>query len=950
MFMNTQSSGGEASAQVKGPANTLASASLRFDGELVDHVVGMGPQVSTRLLIFQGEFQRMSVAIYGTPLAGSKLEEPPTQGQTTIPSRSTRLPEAVDPLAIPNPLAIAQALLRRTPDTQVTVAAIIPKCLGHQDQDVRMNGNGVDHSIALEPLPVIEELLQAENPDDELVLEAATELGALLVDAEIDKQISIKDAKVIVAAVALFSVIAWTSDTGDSNTTYQGLLIARLWQMDESIALALYLYQAVVSHAVSALSRVHSSPEPRVRLLAGQILQGIVHHCPAALASVGDSGVPILLGLPQSIGAPEQFDFNTALRLLGSAATSPTLGYGTVLSLRSSIGRLGPVLSDETSEDAVAVLHEAQAVLGQPMVFGLLDVSAKICDTLKERLEHQGSDEPSPQALQNLFGLATETIHLISILRSSVPVTSRAVRQVAILASNLYVASAEVFQRSQGDWQVVETAKDSRDASLSLLEKMYTSAAGQKGLSTSSTFFKPILDGGLHLDDNILKLPSAAEATHDLLLDFVKDAIGESDELRLLTDLMEVTPQLDTFLVALDPTKQASLVARLMDLDNGRSGLGEWLIQHEAETVVGHLHQLAELAGAITEEQTVRAALLRHSVDKHFCYLSFLLETDAKRDVLDYLVGDRQGSSTLEECFRTMLDQDVSSHAMFQVARTLTSSDLAKYRRPSMSITLVFVLLRSLRVQPNPFTASDILPTCLGLLQPKESQDENIFIDANAHLSLEVGHSLAFLSSDDSAKLWGSVSDAAESLTEILDLVIKRHKQGQQREDIEGMEQDATLIGFDGLSEAAFQRLAEITGSAMSTESPSITRFKPELQWSNYQPHQLNPPISWKDEISTSFKTLEGALNPECSRPVTPPQPSTPPTFLGMAALSPFTVLRSPTTKVTSLTKTYSNNDFRNQRTSPNMNTSRPPSMHVDDFQSAPPLLLQPSPMAPWQM
>lgn len=43
--MNTQSSGGEASAQVKGPANTLASASLRFDGELVDHVVGMGLQV-----------------------------------------------------------------------------------------------------------------------------------------------------------------------------------------------------------------------------------------------------------------------------------------------------------------------------------------------------------------------------------------------------------------------------------------------------------------------------------------------------------------------------------------------------------------------------------------------------------------------------------------------------------------------------------------------------------------------------------------------------------------------------------------------------------------------------------------------------------------------------------------------------------------------------------------
>ncbi|KAG9027604.1 hypothetical protein FS837_004219 [Tulasnella sp. UAMH 9824] len=867
-----------------------------------------------------------------------------------MPSRSARISETLDPLVLPNPLTVAQVLLRRTPDTEVSLGTIIPKCLSQQDQTANMNGNGPEYSAVPGPLPVLEDLLQSENPDDELVLDAVTELGALLGDAEIDNQTSIKDAKVIVAAVALLSVVVWTSDIVDYKGTYQGLLIVRLWQMDESIALALYSYQAVVGYVVGALSRVHNSSEPRVRLLTEQILQEIIRHCPTALSYVAAAGVNIPLQLPPNGPVAEQLDYGTALRLLSAAVALPELDFGTVLGLRSSLGRLSPGLAHEASEDAVAILREAQAVLGQPMVFTLLDVSTKISDTLKEQLAAPGLNEPSPQALQNLFGLAAETLHLISILRSSIPLTTQSVRQVAILASNLYVASADVCKRRQGEWQVVETAKDSRDASLSLLEKIYTSATRQKGLSTSSAFFEPILHGGLHLEEEIIKLSSASEAIHDLILDFVKDSIGESGEMRLLTDLMDITAQLGTFLIALDPPKQASLVACLMDLDNGRSGLGDWIIQHETETVVGHLHQLAELAEPVTDEQTVRAALLRHSIDKYFCYLSLLLETDAKRDVLDYLVGDRQGSSTLEECFRAMLDQDVSSQAMFEVARILTSPDLSRDRRPTLSITLAFVLLRALRVLPNPFTASDVLPTCLNLLQVKQAQDEAIFIEANAHVSLEVGHTLAALSSDDSAKLWGSVSDAADSLFDIINLIIERHKQGQQLANAEGMEQDAVPISFDGLSEGAFQRLTEITGGVSTAESRSIAIFKSELQWSNYQPHQLNPLISWKDGISTSIKTLEGALNPECSRPVTPPPPSTPPTILGMAALSPFTVLRSPSTKVASLTKTYSNNDFRNQRTSPNMNTSRPPSMHVDDFQSAPPLLLQPSPMAPWQM
>ncbi|KAG9004244.1 hypothetical protein FRB90_011034 [Tulasnella sp. 427] len=871
IFMNTQSSG-----EAKGPSNSLASATLRFDGGLVDYLVNMGSGVSTRLLIFEGEFERLSVAIYGTPSTEPKLEDNLIQQDLAIPSRRSRLPEAVDPLALSNPLGIAQTLLRRVPDTQPSLITIVQRYMNHRDQDVNMNGNGVHPSGVSASLPNFEEVLQSKNPDEELLLAAATEFGALFEDTEIDNQISTKDEKVILATVALMSAVVWTSDMGYFDTAYQGLLIARLWQMDESVALALYSYPTVVGYIVSSLSRIHSPSQPRIKALVEQLLRSVRSHCPAALAPMNTIGAQF-----PSQSSQEIADYSTALRFLKDGTTSHSLAFGTVVHLRSAVGVISPTLTNETSDDAIRILQEAQDVLGQPLVFTLLDITTRVCNTLREALTTPGDGEPSSQALQNLFGLATETLHLISLLRSSVPLASRSLRQVAILASNLYIASAETCQRRHNEWEVVETAKDSRDASLSLLEKIYTSATVQKGLSTSSSLFKPVLDGGLHLEDSVIKLPFAAEAVHDLLLDFVKDAIGESDELRLLTDLMEVTPQLGAFLTALEPSKQASLVASLMDLDNGRSGLGEWLIQNEAETIVGHLHQLAELAGAVTKEQTVRASLLRHSVDKYFCYLSLLLETAAKRDVLDYLVGDRQGSSTVEECFRTMLDQDVSSDATFKVALVLSSAELSKDRRSSMSITLSFVLLRSLRVAPNTFTASEVLPTCLGLLQAKNDQDENIFIEANAHISVEIGHALAFLSSSDSTALWGDISEAVKPLQEIIELAIKRHKQGQQLDDPEMMiEQDPAPFSFDGLSEDAFERLAELTGSA-STFEP----FKSELQWSNYQPHQLNPPISWKEDISTSLKTLEGALNPECSRPVTPPPPSTPPTILGMGEL-----------------------------------------------------------------
>lgn len=137
--------------------------------------------MSTRLLIFEGDFQRLSVAIYGTIQAQSKAEDPLAE-EIGHPSRQTRLPETVDPVVLRNPLAVAQAILRRIPDAEIQLSTIIQRYTNDIDRDVEMNGNGIQHSSKPDILPTLDDLEHSTNPDEESLLSAATELGTYIGD------------------------------------------------------------------------------------------------------------------------------------------------------------------------------------------------------------------------------------------------------------------------------------------------------------------------------------------------------------------------------------------------------------------------------------------------------------------------------------------------------------------------------------------------------------------------------------------------------------------------------------------------------------------------------------------------------------------------------------------------------------------------------------------------
>jgi len=140
--------------------------------------------------------------------------------------------------------------------------------------------------------------------------------------------------------------------------------------------------------------------------------------------------------------------------------------------------------------------------------------------------------------------------------------------------------------------------------------------------------------------------------------------------------------------------------------------------------------------------------------------------------------------------------------------------------------------------------------------------------------------------------------------------------------------------------------LPGLTGSHLSdlleNINPEIPPEKGELLQSKIAPSSQCPAefinvTQLPSALSYSFAEIHDIVHQVADAqppPGTPPlKPQAQDGVIGMANISPSTILRSPL--VTGLTKTYLKNDFRQLRqgNQTRQNTSRLPSMHVDDFE-----------------
>ncbi|KAG8866185.1 hypothetical protein FRB98_005020, partial [Tulasnella sp. 332] len=381
----------------------------------------------------------------------------------------------------------------------------------------------------------------------------------------------------------------------------------------------------------------------------------------------------------------------------------------------------------------------------------------------------------------------------------------------------------------------------------------------------------------------------------------------------------------------LDAPDSLVLAHELISRDAGRVGLRDWLLQHHVLKLENALERLIDHgSNRYTDEDEVRRALLRHTTATSFEFLDGILQrafqdggrdSDESEETISYLVRDEQLGPTVRRCFHMMLDHDISTFTACRVADLLLCSS-----RDDLFTTLLITLLRKMRMQPPPSTFSETLENVVGY-----GVDDGGIRDADlCRFRSELGFALSAMAADETMEHWGDEpTTAAQHVVKLLDFLRSKANVGLEDDDTDI--ETAGGITLDGLSEASFQRLVELADSVMPPDARLLSSLTPYMNWSDYLPSPLNPPLASDQNLTTTARTLRSTLmnNPTTPRPSTP-MPVTPPTILGMAALSPFTALRSPTARVASLTKTYAKNDFRQNRTSPNTNSSRPPSKHVD--------------------
>ncbi|KAG8936752.1 hypothetical protein FRC02_012034 [Tulasnella sp. 418] len=111
IYLNYQtSSDGKAKA-----TNTLLTSSLLYSGELMEHQLNAEQQFSTRLMILEGDFERISVAIYGETAIPESNAGGPNElkySPSILPSTSpSALPPSIDMSLTSNPSSLSKAII-----------------------------------------------------------------------------------------------------------------------------------------------------------------------------------------------------------------------------------------------------------------------------------------------------------------------------------------------------------------------------------------------------------------------------------------------------------------------------------------------------------------------------------------------------------------------------------------------------------------------------------------------------------------------------------------------------------------------------------------------------------------------------------------------------------------------------------------------------------------------
>ena len=570
--------------------------------------------------------------------------------------------------------------------------------------------------------------------------------------------------------------------------------------------------------------------------------------------------------------------------------------------LRCSLTVIDSVIRN-SSDGEWKVLESSWGVRTQGIVIHLSEVYSALVKQIRQ-LFGLALPPGKPHSLMDLiFRSANETLALFTRLASTYIPPTRVLRGWTANTVDLFActdAADAAFSRTD---PVAAAARETRDTCIYSLKTLANLEVLIGSRHISEIIFRTILVHGLQDGeiDPIYQLHQTFTLV-DHLIPFPDPEILGHDEytgLWVQRVIPGVLTELRAFFTVLDVESKGHLIKRLVNVDDGVVGAGEWLVLESMKD----FHDLIQSA----DEYPNGINILLYQVMLYLRLLEDLLSPSSSVSnwALDFIESSQEMLSLLSSCLGWLLQRRYATPYATDIAYRIASGRPG-LRDAELVSAISATLLRT--AQEIDLSVTDLVSNLHPIPDMLKQLPDARLTDMRPEVGAMAGALVPTLMVD---------LQLATVVVQILEVIT------------ESSQDPVELPGLTG------SHLSDL----LENINPEIPPEKNELLQSKIAPSFQNPAefanlVQLPSTLTYSSSEIHDIIHQVAdSKPppgTPPPKPQAQDAVIGMANISPSTILRSPF--VTGLTKTYLKNDFRQLRQGNQIrqNTSRLPSMHVD--------------------
>ncbi|KAJ1308542.1 hypothetical protein OPQ81_004243 [Rhizoctonia solani] len=690
---------------------------------------------------------------------------------------------------------------------------------------------------------------------------------------------------------------------------------------------------AIACRAISVLKLWAESPEIR-EIVRSLVLMPIFHEALSELSvdvPLHKSGLyaqQLLESLSVSIeeteepkpevvpATPEPPQLSGHIEIMAAILKQTTMDEITVKRISLASQRILSQVK-EVPEEPWSIFAECHQSISESFMLTQIEFLRRLkgCLDLAKEIS-SGADSLS--VLSNLLAAFANVLETVSILLPYANIPPPTARSLVHSTVAIFISSEIVLSRNRRQTQTTESFHILRQTCVQLFRTLVE-------LDDSEPSFRyPFADQVLPIVLSAWMDFDAADTMHiavsqtAVLLDLLILQPPQGDERSnaqsfWVQQIVRNLPQFERVLSILSPRHWVTLVSHVVELDGTDMsvGLGSWFVLNE-------LQALRALVSRITLDAAPgKLAVMLRVADRSIGLLVALFRDILRDNTIETIMRDTQTMASLTHCLEIIVDNHATSVATAELAALLSPYAILDEPR-ALRRLLTTALLRGSRVAPSPYLFWLAIPQLLvpHRIFTTRDMDPEVF-GTDIALAL-VNLSAKWTENQEQAtEIWEGAARILEWLAEL---------------------EDVASVRLHGLDSATLESLRSLIEKHAPSRTNAFDFACNLLTFSTDVPEDISIATSVISDstLQTTTADIRAAVSrtrAETSRETTPQPGLSQIELLTLASLSP----RAPTSPVSpmaplTLTKMYSQNEFR-QSPSARLNTSRPPSQHVDDWQ-----------------